>query len=130
MRPINNSSAALPPNVAHISSRSCSLVVICLSSGKYHAAPKALPRGTMVTLTRGLAYCKNQLREAWPASCMAIERFSSTVVILVRFSKPPTIRSTASMKSCFCTKLFPFRAAINAASLHTLAISAPENPGV
>ena len=28
------------------------------------------------------------------------------------------------------TDLFPFLAAIKAASLHTLAISAPENPGV
>ena len=34
--PINRSSAARPPNVAHISSNICSLVVICLSSGKYH----------------------------------------------------------------------------------------------
>ena len=40
------------------------------------------------------------------------------------------IRSTASIKSCLVTLLWSLRAAINAASLHTLAISAPEKPGV
>ena len=53
-----------------------------------------------------------------------------SVVILVFFSNPPTIRSTASRKSCFPTNFLPWRAAIKAASLHTLAMSAPENPGV
>jgi hypothetical protein len=46
------------------------------------------------------------------------------------FSRPPTILSTASKKSCLSTAFFPFLAAIKAASLHTFAISAPENPGV
>ena len=40
------------------------------------------------------------------------------------------MRSTASRKSCLLTNFFPWRAAISAASLQTLAISAPENPGV
>ena len=40
------------------------------------------------------------------------------------------MRSTASKKSCFSTNFFPWRAAIKAASLHTLAMSAPEKPGV
>ena len=44
-----------------ISSSICSLVVICRSSGKYHAAPNARPRGTMVTLIKGLACSKNNL---------------------------------------------------------------------
>ena len=57
-------------------------------------------------------------------------RFSSGVMILLRFSSPPTIRSTASKKSCLVTDFCSLRAAINAASLHTLAISAPEKPGV
>ena len=48
-----------------------------------------------------------------------------SVVILVFFSNPPTIRSTASRKSCFPTNFLPWRAAIKAASLHTLAMSAP-----
>ena len=104
--------------------------LICRSSGRYQAAPKARPRGTMVTLISGLAYSSNQEMLAWPASCIAMERRSASVVILVFFSNPPTIRSTASRKSCFPTNFLPWRAAIKAASLHTLAMSAPENPGV
>ena len=56
--------------------------------------------------------------------------FSASVIILVFFSRPPMIRSTASRKSCLPTDLQLCRAAISAASLHTLAMSAPENPGV
>ena len=51
-------------------------------------------------------------------------------MILFFFSSPPTILSTASKKSCLFTDFLDFLAAINAASLHTFAISAPENPGV
>ena len=40
----------------------------CLSSGKYQAAPKERPRGTMVTFTRGDACSSIQLTVAWPAS--------------------------------------------------------------
>ena len=40
------------------------------------------------------------------------------------------MRSTASRKFCLPIALLSLRAAISAASLHTLAISAPENPGV
>jgi len=46
------------------------------------------------------------------------------------FSNPPTILSTASRKSCFPTDFLSLLAAIKAASLQTLAISAPEKPGV
>ena len=46
------------------------------------------------------------------------------------FSRPPTILSTASRKSCFVTDSWLFLAATRAASLQTLAISAPEKPGV
>ena len=56
--------------------------------------------------------------------------FSSGVTILFFFSRPPTILSTASRKSCLSTAVLLFLAAIKAASLHTLAISAPEKPGV
>lgn len=45
-------------------------------------------------------------------------------------SLPPITRSIAASKCCKVTLLAPLRAAINAASLHTLAISAPEKPGV
>jgi len=128
--PTNKSSAALPPNVAHISSSICSFVVICLSSGRYHAAPNARPLGTIVTLIRGLACSNSQDKLACPASCSAIVLRSCSVVIFVFFSNPPIILSTASRKSCLLTNFLPWRAAIRAASLHTLAISAPEKPGV
>ena len=105
-------------------------MVICLSSGRYQAAPRALPRGTIVTFTRGLAYCRNQLTVACPASCMAMLCRSSSVVILFFFSRPPTTRSMAFMKSSRETNSFSARAAIRAASLQMLAISAPEKPGV
>ena len=51
-------------------------------------------------------------------------------MILFFFSRPPTILSTASRKSCFPTDFLFFLAAIKAASLQTFAISAPEKPGV
>ena len=51
-------------------------------------------------------------------------------MILFFFSSPPTILSTASKKSCFPTDFLFFLAAISAASLQTLAMSAPEKPGV
>ena len=35
------------------------MVVILLSSGKYHAAPNDCPRGTIVTFTNGCAYSNN-----------------------------------------------------------------------
>ncbi len=61
-------SAALPPNAAHISSNICSVVVMDRSSGRYHAAPKLLPLGTIVTLTNGCACSSIQLTVACPAS--------------------------------------------------------------
>ena len=46
------SSAARPPRALQMSSKICSVVVILLSSGRYHAAPRDLPLGTIVTFTR------------------------------------------------------------------------------
>ena len=57
-------SAALPPKAAHISSKICSVVFNDLSSGKYHAAPRLLPLGTIVTLTSGFACSNIQLTVA------------------------------------------------------------------
>ena len=48
-----------PPSVEAISSMSCSRVVICRSSGRYHAAPRALPRGIIVTLDQGAGILQN-----------------------------------------------------------------------
>ena len=130
MCPMKISSAARPPNVAHISSSICSLVVIWRSSGRYHAAPNARPLGTMVTLISGLACSRNHEMVAWPASWSAMARFSAAVMTFVFFSRPPTIRSIAAKKSSLSTLFFWWRAAIRAASLHTLAMSAPLKPGV
>ena len=44
---------------------------------------------------------------------------------LLRFSRPPMTRSTAASKSIMDTLALPERAAINAASFDTLAMSAP-----
>ena len=56
--------------------------------------------------------------------------FSFSLMILVRFSRPPMMRSTASKKSWWVTNFLSLRAANKAASLHTLAMSAPLKPGV
>ena len=125
-----NCSAALPPRAEHISSKICSVVVILLSSGRYQAAPRDCPLGTIVTFTSGWACSSNHDIVACPASWNAIAFFSLGVMILFFFSRPPMILSTASKKSCFSTFFLLFLAAINAASLHRFAMSAPENPGV
>ena len=114
----------------HISSSISSFVVIWRSSGRYHAAPRAFPRGTMDTFISGLACSQNHEMVACPASWMAMVRFSCAVITLVFFSSPPMMRSTASRKSWRQTDSAFLRAAIRAASLHTLAMSAPEKPGV
>ena len=57
----------------------------------------------MLTFTNGEANSTSQLTTAWPASWKAMVRFSSSEMILVRFSKPPMIRSTASKKSWWMT---------------------------
>jgi hypothetical protein len=49
--------------------------------------------------------------------------------ILFFFSNPPTIRQQ-HLRNLVCYSFSCFLAAIKAASLHTLAISAPEKPGV
>ena len=46
------------------------------------------------------------------------------------FSSPAITRSTAASNDLASTAAAPHRAAISAASLHTLATSAPEKPGV
>ena len=46
------------------------------------------------------------------------------------FSRPPMTRSTASSKCLRLTSVQSALAAMSAASLHTLAMSAPANPGV
>mmetsp|Transcript_47065 Transcript_47065/g.100465 ORF Transcript_47065/g.100465 Transcript_47065/m.100465 type:complete len:308 (+) Transcript_47065:991-1914(+) len=84
----------------------------------------------MLTLRSGEAWRRNQPVTAWPASWCATRVLSSTVRSLDFFSSPPMTLSIAAWKSSISTTSFLWRAAMSAASLHTLAISAPEKPGV
>lgn len=80
-------------------------------------------------LTNGLHPSKNQLTTACPASWTATVFFSSgsTRVFL---SKPAITLSAAISKSFISIAFLFYLAAKIAASLHRLAISAPEKPGV
>jgi hypothetical protein len=60
---------------------------------------------------------------------MAIVLFSSKLKCIF-FSAPASILSLANSKSIASTKFLFFLDASIAASLHKLAISAPENPGL
>lgn len=62
-------SEARPPRVMQVISKSCSLVNNRFSLGTYWANPSAaVPRGTIVTLSKGSACSKNQPATAWPDS--------------------------------------------------------------
>mmetsp|Transcript_18950 Transcript_18950/g.43578 ORF Transcript_18950/g.43578 Transcript_18950/m.43578 type:complete len:226 (-) Transcript_18950:1033-1710(-) len=84
----------------------------------------------MLTFMTGSACSSSQPTSACPASWKAMTRRSCGSMVRSFFSRPPMTRSIAASKaSCPmapCLRL----AAMSAASLHTLAISAPEKPGV
>mmetsp|Transcript_2424 Transcript_2424/g.7104 ORF Transcript_2424/g.7104 Transcript_2424/m.7104 type:complete len:361 (+) Transcript_2424:834-1916(+) len=84
----------------------------------------------MDTLSSGAACSRNQLAVACPASWCATVVRSVSDMTLVFFSRPPMTRSTAEWKCESSTASACCRAACSAASLHTLAMSAPEKPGV
>lgn len=67
---------------------------------------------------------------ACPDSWNAITRRSTADNACDRFSVPPTTRSTAYSKFFALTDFWLVLAACRAASLQTLAMSAPEKPGV
>lgn len=73
---------------------------------------------------------KREARTAWPASWYATVRRSSGLTTLLRFSRPAMTRSAAASKSSSVTASLLPRAATSAASLTTLAMSAPAKPGV
>mmetsp|Transcript_73173 Transcript_73173/g.188751 ORF Transcript_73173/g.188751 Transcript_73173/m.188751 type:complete len:255 (-) Transcript_73173:1217-1981(-) len=101
------------------------------SSGKYCAKPSApLLRGTMETLSSGSACCRYQPATAWPDSCSETVCFSSLLMRLLCFSRPPRIRSVARSKSIISMAAALRRAAKIAASLQMFAMSAPAKPGV
>mmetsp|Transcript_4972 Transcript_4972/g.16657 ORF Transcript_4972/g.16657 Transcript_4972/m.16657 type:complete len:296 (+) Transcript_4972:792-1679(+) len=131
MRPKKMRSAMRPPSIMHMVSSICALVESFSSFGTNWANPSAaVPRGTMDTLRSGDACSRNQPTVAWPASWCATVVRSSSERILLFFSRPPITRSTALWKCSMATLSARARAAWSAASLHTLAMSAPENPGV
>mmetsp|Transcript_8616 Transcript_8616/g.18528 ORF Transcript_8616/g.18528 Transcript_8616/m.18528 type:complete len:254 (-) Transcript_8616:254-1015(-) len=108
----------------------CSSVLRNTSFGRYCAYPNApLLRGMMVTFRSGSACSRNHPATACPASWWATIAFSSSDMILL-LSSPPMMRSVAFSKSSIVTESALRRAATIAASLHTLAMSAPANPGV
>lgn len=106
-----------------------SLVNSFWSLGVYWAKPSAmLVRGTMVTFSKASVVGNSQPTMAWPASWYATTRFSAGDIALLRFSVPPTTRSTAYSRSAPATIVCLARAACSAASLQTLAMSAPAHP--
>ena len=129
--PSITSSAALPPKVMHIMSVSCCVVARRFSLGRYCAKPSAAePRGTMDTLSRGSACSRNHPTTACPASWYATVFRSTLLTTLFFFSRPAMTRSAADSKCVRVTDLSFVLAATSAASLTTLAMSAPLNPGV
>ena len=130
MVPRKSSSAARPPMKEHISSRKPCLFTLTRSSGMVRFTPRAWPRGTIEILTSGWAYCKCHITVVCPASCTAVSYLSRLVSSIDLFSKPMVTLSMASPKSCMAMAGALRRAAMMAASLHTLAISATLMPVV
>ena len=90
-------SAMRPPSIMHIVSIICSRVYSFRSFGTYCAYPSAaIPRGTIDTLSSGLACFRNHPVTACPASwCATRVRSSSDSTLLFR-SRPPITRSAAA----------------------------------
>mmetsp|Transcript_39198 Transcript_39198/g.126779 ORF Transcript_39198/g.126779 Transcript_39198/m.126779 type:complete len:226 (-) Transcript_39198:847-1524(-) len=84
----------------------------------------------MDTFITGSACSSSQPQRACPASWKATTRRSYGSMVRSFFSMPAMTRSIAASKHSAVTTLSLRRAAMSAASLHTLAISAPEKPGV
>ncbi len=79
------------------------------------------------TFSKGAPPLRNQLITAWPDSWYAVTFVSSFP--LAFFSYPARTLSLAFSKSIELTSEAPALAARMAASLHKLAMSAPEKPG-
>ena len=65
--------------------------------------PSAIPRGMIVTLCSASACGSSTASRAWPASWMAVTRFSSSVTIIERRSAPMSTLSLANSKSTMAT---------------------------
>ncbi len=62
-----------------------------------------MPRGMIVTLWTGSAFGSSTASSAWPASWIAVTRFSSSVIIIDRRSEPIRTLSLANSKSAMRT---------------------------
>ena len=99
-------------------------------SGRAIVAPRARPRGMIVTLWSGSALGSSSCSSAWPASCQAVVSRSLSVRLADFLSRPQRTLSRASSSiSCVTPSRF-LRTASSAASFSRFARSAPENPGV
>ena len=121
-------SSAIRPAIvtAMMSSNSLRLRFNTSSFGRYIVEPKAWPRGMIVTLCSGCVCFSITLTSAWPASCQAVNFLSSSVMAMLRRSRPQRTLSRASSNSTMPTARRPVRAASKAASFNKLASSAPE----
>ena len=128
--PKNSSSDIRPPNATVIMSHNYLWVYNETSSGKYYAKPnEPFDRGIIVSFNNGAASLENQPATACPASWYATVRLYCSF-FGIAFSIPAITLSVANSKSLIETFSLSSLAAIIAASLQILAISAPENPGV
>ena len=84
----------------------------------------------MVTLCSGWQCSSSTLIIAWPASCHAVRFLSSSVMAILRRSRPQRTLSRDSSSSTIPMRFLFRRAASSAASLSKFANSAPEYPGV
>ena len=131
MSPVKSFSAMRPPQQMTIWSRNQLRVWLSTSSfGSAIVAPRARPRGMIVTLWSGSAFGERTCRRAWPASCQAVVSRSFAEKPADLRSRPHSTLSRASSRVCMSTPSSFFRTAISAASLRRFARSAPEKPGV
>ncbi len=89
-----------------------------------------MPRGMIETFCTWSCPGSAKASSAWPTSWCATRSRSMRFSTRLRFSRPATIRSTASCRSRSSTPSAPRRTASSAASFTTLARSAPTSPAV
>jgi len=105
--------------------RSCDWC-ICPSSGNHIVDPNDGPRGMIVTLWSGSVCGRSSSNSAWPAFVICRVLFFLSLRARLRRSLPQRTLSRASSNSASVIPFNPRRAASSAASLITLANSAPE----
>ena len=126
-----SSSAARPPSAyARVSIISARVWVYLSSVGSTSVCPSERPRGRIVTLCTGAECGSAQATSAWPPSWYAVIFFSWSLITRVRRCGPAMTRSIDSSRESLVIARLSLRAVSSAASLITLARSAPVKPGV